>query len=211
VCDSTHCSANDRVGTVRSACPRRAGRHQCMDSAARGLTAALKVAAANPAALLEWILVPPAVLKPKRGECPAGAPDGPSKSPQNTQPRVQKPCRARIRRLQNSGTRAGSRRTPGRDPAGVSSGATNARPPPVQRSPSSSGLAERVGGGVGRSSWQPVHHGPIVPPDTGEPPEGAGCFVSDGVLGTRWSGWSCVPGPSGICSGHTAAMSTSVR
>ena len=23
MCDSTHCSANDRVGTVRSACPRR--------------------------------------------------------------------------------------------------------------------------------------------------------------------------------------------
>ena len=89
-----------------------------MDSAGRGLTAALKVAAANPAALLEWILVPPQCWNRSEVKCPAGAPDGPSKSPQNikTQPRVQKPCRARIQRLQNSGTRAGSRRTPGRDP-----------------------------------------------------------------------------------------------
>jgi hypothetical protein len=49
------------------------GRHQCMDSAGRGLTAALKVAAANPAALLKRILVPPQCWNRSEVKLPAGA------------------------------------------------------------------------------------------------------------------------------------------
>ena len=72
MCDSTHCSANDRVGTVRSACPRGARSASVHGFGGPRPDGGPESRSSQPRRTAEANSCTPAVLEPKRGEIACG-------------------------------------------------------------------------------------------------------------------------------------------
>ena len=72
MCDSTHCSANDRVGTVRSACPRGARSASLHGFGGPRPDGGPESRSSQPRRTAEANSCTPAVLEPKRGEIACG-------------------------------------------------------------------------------------------------------------------------------------------